>query len=148
VPIPVYAEMGSVNPIVVTEGALQARSEKIVEGLTASVSNFGGQLCTKPGEVFVPAGAEGDAFAADRAAERAHLRAGGEAVEARTSPTSSSAAPPATAPAGASYPAAGGWRAGIGGLGERQLRWAGKRLPLGGCITCHSMGLQTRCGKL
>ena len=68
VPIPVYAEMGSVNPIVVTEGALRARSEKIVEGLTASVSNFGGQLCTKPGVVFVPAGPEGDAFAADLAA--------------------------------------------------------------------------------
>ena len=68
VPIPVYAEMGSVNPIVVTEGALRARGEKIVEGLTASVSNFGGQLCTKPGVVFVPAGAGGDAFAADLAA--------------------------------------------------------------------------------
>jgi NADP-dependent aldehyde dehydrogenase len=68
VPIPVYAEMGSINPIVVTEQALRARAGKIAEGLTASVSNFGGQLCTKPGVVFVPAGAEGDAFAADLAA--------------------------------------------------------------------------------
>jgi acyl-CoA reductase-like NAD-dependent aldehyde dehydrogenase len=68
VPIPVYAEMGSVNPIVVTEGALRARGEAIATGLTASVSNFGGQLCTKPGVVFVPAGPEGDAFAADLAA--------------------------------------------------------------------------------
>jgi NADP-dependent aldehyde dehydrogenase len=68
VPIPVYAEMGSINPIVVTEAALQARAEKIAEGLAASVSNFGGQLCTKPGVVFVPAGAAGDAFAADLAA--------------------------------------------------------------------------------
>jgi NADP-dependent aldehyde dehydrogenase len=64
-PIPVYAEMGSVNPIVITEAALQARAAKIAEGLAASVSNFGGQLCTKPGVVFVPAGAAGDAFAAD-----------------------------------------------------------------------------------
>src|SRR5262245_49324561 len=69
VPIPVYAEMGSINPIVVTEAALRARADKIVEGLAASVSNFGGQLCTKPGVVFVPAGAEGDAFAADLAAK-------------------------------------------------------------------------------
>ena len=68
VPIPVYAEMGSVNPIVVTEGALRARREAIATGLTASVSNFGGQLCTKPGVVFVPAGPEGDEFAADLAA--------------------------------------------------------------------------------
>jgi acyl-CoA reductase-like NAD-dependent aldehyde dehydrogenase len=67
VPIPVYAEMGSVNPIVITDAALRARAEKIVEGLTASVSNFGGQLCTKPGVVFLPAGPEGDAFAADLA---------------------------------------------------------------------------------
>ena len=68
VPIPVYAEMGSINPIVITEAALRARADKIAEGLAASVSNFGGQLCTKPGVVFVPAGEAGDAFAADLAA--------------------------------------------------------------------------------
>jgi NADP-dependent aldehyde dehydrogenase len=67
VPIPVYAEMGSINPIVITEAALQARADAIAEGLAASVSNFGGQLCTKPGVVFVPAGPEGDAFATDLA---------------------------------------------------------------------------------
>ena len=68
VPIPVYAEMGSINPIVVTPRALAARAGAIAEGLTASVANFGGQLCTKPGVVFVPAGTSGDAFAADVAA--------------------------------------------------------------------------------
>jgi acyl-CoA reductase-like NAD-dependent aldehyde dehydrogenase len=68
VPIPVYAEMGSVNPIVVTAAALEARAGAIAEGLVASVATFGGQLCTKPGVVFVPAGAAGDAFAADVAA--------------------------------------------------------------------------------
>jgi acyl-CoA reductase-like NAD-dependent aldehyde dehydrogenase len=62
-PIPVYAEMGSINPIVVTDAALAARADAIADGLVASVSNFGGQLCTKPGVVFVPAGAAGDAFA-------------------------------------------------------------------------------------
>jgi acyl-CoA reductase-like NAD-dependent aldehyde dehydrogenase len=62
-PIPVYAEMGSINPIVVTEAALDARADAIAEGLVASVSNFGGQLCTKPGVVFVPAGSAGDSFA-------------------------------------------------------------------------------------
>src|SRR6185295_9716091 len=68
VPIPVYAEMGSINPIVITDEALAARADAIAEGLAASVSNFGGQLCTKPGVVFVPAGEAGDAFAADLAA--------------------------------------------------------------------------------
>ena len=68
VPIPVYAEMGSVNPIVLTPGALRARADKIAQGLTASVATFGGQLCTKPGVVFVPTGPDGDAFAAGLAA--------------------------------------------------------------------------------
>jgi acyl-CoA reductase-like NAD-dependent aldehyde dehydrogenase len=67
-PIPVYAEMGSVNPIVVTEAALAARGDAIAEGLTASVATFGGQLCTKPGVVFVPAGDAGTRFGQDLAA--------------------------------------------------------------------------------
>ena len=70
-PIPVFAEMGSVNPIVVTEAALAERGEAIAEGLAASVASFGGQLCTKPGVVFVPAGEAGDAFAADLGARLA-----------------------------------------------------------------------------
>ncbi len=63
-PIPVYAEMGSLNPLIVTEAALRARAAGIADGLAASVSTFGGQLCTKPGIALVPAGAEGDAFCA------------------------------------------------------------------------------------
>jgi NADP-dependent aldehyde dehydrogenase len=63
--------MGSVNPIVVTEAALAERGEAIAEGLAASVASFGGQLCTKPGVVFVPAGEEGDAFATDLGARLA-----------------------------------------------------------------------------
>ena len=81
-PIPVYAEMGSINPIVVTEAALRERGEKIAEGLTASVANFGGQLCTKPGVVFVPAGEAGDAFAADLAARLDGRRPAGAAQRA------------------------------------------------------------------
>jgi acyl-CoA reductase-like NAD-dependent aldehyde dehydrogenase len=70
-PIPVYAEMGSVNPIVITEAALRERAAGIAEGLATSVASFGGQLCTKPGVVFVPAGETGDAFAADLGARLA-----------------------------------------------------------------------------
>jgi NADP-dependent aldehyde dehydrogenase len=59
--------MGSLNPVVITVAALAARGEGIAEGLSASVSNFGGQLCTKPGLVFVPVGVEGDKLATDLA---------------------------------------------------------------------------------
>ncbi len=63
-PIPVYAEMGSLNPLIVTETALRARAGDIADGLAASVATFGGQLCTKPGIVLFPAGEPGEAFCA------------------------------------------------------------------------------------
>lgn len=56
-PIPVFAEMGSLNPVVITEGALEARGEELADAFTASVCTFGGQLCTKPGVIFAPSGA-------------------------------------------------------------------------------------------
>ena len=55
-PIPVFAEMGSLNPVVVTPGAATARGGAIVEALAGAIGTFGGQLCTKPGLVFAPAG--------------------------------------------------------------------------------------------
>jgi NADP-dependent aldehyde dehydrogenase len=64
VPIPVYAEMGSVNPAVVTAGALRARAGEVRDALETSITFAAGQLCTKPGVVLVPAGADGDAFVA------------------------------------------------------------------------------------
>lgn len=48
-PIPVYAEMGSVNPVFVTPAAAMARTEEIARGLAAAVTGHAGQLCTKPG---------------------------------------------------------------------------------------------------
>jgi acyl-CoA reductase-like NAD-dependent aldehyde dehydrogenase len=54
VPIPVYAEMGSLNPVFVTAATLTARADAIAEGLAGSVSLGNGQFCTKPGLVFVP----------------------------------------------------------------------------------------------
>jgi len=61
-PIPVYAEMGSVNPVVIFPGALRERGVAIAEGLHASFTQGVGQFCTNPGVVFLAAGAEGDAF--------------------------------------------------------------------------------------
>lgn len=57
-PIPFYGELGSLNPLVVTPDAAASRSEEIAEGYVASATLGTGQFCTKPGLMFVPAGAE------------------------------------------------------------------------------------------
>ena len=53
-PIPVYAEMSSVNPIFILPSAMREKSETIVSGLHNSVTNGAGQFCTKPGFVVLP----------------------------------------------------------------------------------------------
>lgn len=55
VPIPVYAEMGTVNPVVLTAGGL-AKIDAVSQGLVGSFTYNGGQFCTKPGMLFAPAG--------------------------------------------------------------------------------------------
>jgi len=55
-PIPVYAEMGSINPVFLLPGALKQRAEEIATGLHASVTLGVGQFCTNPGLVFTEAG--------------------------------------------------------------------------------------------
>ncbi len=66
-PVPVFAEMGSLNPVILTAGAVENGGHQIAEQISASAADFGGQLCTKPGIVFVPSGAAGDAFKASLA---------------------------------------------------------------------------------
>lgn len=66
VPIPVFAEMSSVNPLVIASSAL-ARPN-LAAGLAASISGSGGQLCTQPGLLFVPTGDAGEALLRDLAA--------------------------------------------------------------------------------
>ncbi len=53
-PIPIYAEMGSSNPVFILPQALDQRSEQLATGLHGSFTLGGGQFCTKPGLVFVP----------------------------------------------------------------------------------------------
>jgi NADP-dependent aldehyde dehydrogenase len=62
-PIPVYAEMGSVNPVFLLPGALAERAEAIADGLAASVTLGVGQFCTNPGLVIGVAGEAFDRFA-------------------------------------------------------------------------------------
>jgi len=56
-PIPFYGELGSINPVVMTRAAVEARGEALAQGLVGSFTLGVGQFCTKPGVVFVPADA-------------------------------------------------------------------------------------------
>ena len=61
-PIPVYAEMGSVNPVVLLPKALQGNIDSIASDLHVSATMGVGQFCTNPGIVLVEKGETGDQF--------------------------------------------------------------------------------------
>ena len=63
--IPVYAEMGTVNPVVVTPAACAERIEEIASGFVGSFTLGSGQYCTKPGLLFAPAGSGAAAAVAE-----------------------------------------------------------------------------------
>lgn len=54
IPVPVYAEMGTVNAVVLTTTAVERLAE-LAHGCLASFTMGMGQFCTKPGLVLVPA---------------------------------------------------------------------------------------------
>jgi 2,5-dioxopentanoate dehydrogenase len=61
-PIPVFAEMASLNPIFLLPGAMKERAAKIAEGLKGSFTLGVGQFCTKPGLVFAIEGQDLQTF--------------------------------------------------------------------------------------
>ncbi len=61
-PIPVFAEMSSLNPVFLLPGALRDRAPAIATGLCGSFTLGVGQFCTKPGLVFALRGADTSAF--------------------------------------------------------------------------------------
>ena len=63
-PIPVYAEMSSINPVVLLPGALSTRAEEMGKGFVASVTLGVGQFCTNPGLVLAMEGPDLDKFIA------------------------------------------------------------------------------------
>ncbi len=75
VPIPVFAEMGSLNPVVLTPAALAAGPAGAGRALAASVTAGWGQFCTKPGLVVVP-GTAADGVVAELTAALAQAPAG------------------------------------------------------------------------
>lgn len=110
-PIPVYAEMGSINPVFILPGALAERAAAIVEGLHASATVGIGQFCTNPGLIVLQRSATAELFVRELATrlaatpEGAMLTAGicanfRKAVEAR-------ARIAGVKPMGASLPALG-----------------------------------------
>ncbi len=68
-PIPVFAEMGSINPVRITPRSLSRRGAEIADALASSILLRHGQQCTKPGVIFVQPG-RGLAAFVDRLTER------------------------------------------------------------------------------
>jgi 2,5-dioxopentanoate dehydrogenase len=61
-PIPVYAEMSSINPVFLFSGALAMRAEAIGKGFADSLALGAGQFCTNPGLVLAIDGPDLDRF--------------------------------------------------------------------------------------
>ena len=58
-PVPVFAEMGSVNPVFLGPNTLAASGDAIAAGLSGSVCMGTGQFCTSPGLAVLVESAEG-----------------------------------------------------------------------------------------
>jgi NADP-dependent aldehyde dehydrogenase len=63
-PIPVYAEMSSINPVILFPAALAARAEALGKAYVGSLTMGAGQFCTNPGIVLALAGDDLDRFVA------------------------------------------------------------------------------------
>ena len=66
-PIPVYAEMSSINPVVLLPGALAERADKLAKEFVGSLSLGVGQFCTNPGLVIALDGPDLERFVASAA---------------------------------------------------------------------------------
>jgi NADP-dependent aldehyde dehydrogenase len=78
-PIPFYGELGSLNPVVITPGAIGARGAEVLKGFVDSFTLGAGQFCTKPGLLFLPKGHGLD----DRLAEAVAAASVGPLLNAR-----------------------------------------------------------------
>lgn len=73
---PIYAEMSSINPVIILPGALRERGAKIGEELSASCLLGSGQFCTSPGLTLLFAGPETESFIGQFKARLAAAAAG------------------------------------------------------------------------
>lgn len=75
-PIPVYAEMSSVNPVFLLPAALEEGAAALAQGFVDSLTLGVGQFCTNPGLVFALKGSALDAFTSAASAALAGKGAG------------------------------------------------------------------------
>src|ERR1700759_2966254 len=61
-PIPVFAEMGSTNPVIMLPKALENRAEELAEQYAASITLGAGQFCTNPGLLIAISSGATDQF--------------------------------------------------------------------------------------
>ncbi len=73
---PIYLELSSVNPVVITAASLAESGADILDQYVTSVLMGSGQFCTNPGLVVLPAGADGEQFV-ERLTERFQAAAAG-----------------------------------------------------------------------
>ena len=123
-PIPVFAEMSSVNPVFVFPGALRERARAIAAGFAQSMTLGSGQFCTKPGLVFLLGDEGADEFLDTlerqlQATRTAALLSAG--IAARYRQATQQACARATLRTLGAAPAPGGTRAQVFVLGPREF---------------------------
>ena len=74
-PIPVYAEMGSINPVVITPLAIAKRGEAIATTYAGSITLGTGQFCTNPGLILIIENENTEAFIQDLAKKTVAIEA-------------------------------------------------------------------------
>jgi len=74
-PIPVFAEMGSINPVIITENALAARGSEIATTYAGSITLGTGQFCTNPGLIIATEGPDLDGFIQELGQKTAAIQA-------------------------------------------------------------------------
>jgi len=75
-PIPVFAEMGSINPVFLLPGALAERADELAHGFAQSLVLGEGQFCTNPSLLVAQTGENLDRFAATSAQQLSQYQPG------------------------------------------------------------------------
>ena len=68
-PIPVFAEMGSINPVIMTANAISKRGSQLAKTYASSITLGTGQFCTNPGLLLTVKSSDTEAFIQDLAKE-------------------------------------------------------------------------------
>nr|WP_321411052.1 aldehyde dehydrogenase (NADP(+)) [uncultured Allomuricauda sp.] len=68
-PIPVFAEMGSINPVIMTANAISKRGSELAKTYASSITLGTGQFCTNPGLLLTVKSSDTEAFIQDLAKE-------------------------------------------------------------------------------